>query len=224
VRFFGCKSRTHRTLGRHQIRVFHHWSEQLVSWEARTEDKEALAHVLGAEASPEAAPTVDKHRPCHLTVVGLRCRSPPFMVSINTFPSSLRSSRSKPYWKSTNVAWENSNSGEPSRSAATCRREHEPTPPPAGASRLNRQIGAWWLLHRLWRADGNPVSDRLRRADGNPALDRIQTPKQRYRFYWFNPSCRSGSQQPAFNEVDRPCEPALVDPIHGAVDIFYGFI
>jgi hypothetical protein len=51
--------------------------------------KEALVHVLGAEASPEAALTVDKYRPSRLTVAGLRYRSPPIKVSINTFPSSL---------------------------------------------------------------------------------------------------------------------------------------
>jgi hypothetical protein len=51
--------------------------------------KEALVHVLGAETSLEAALTVDKHRPSRLTVAGLRYRSPPIKVSINTFPSSL---------------------------------------------------------------------------------------------------------------------------------------
>jgi hypothetical protein len=48
-----------------------------------------LAHVLRAEASPEAALIVDKHRPSRLTIVGLRCRSPLIKVNINTFPSSL---------------------------------------------------------------------------------------------------------------------------------------
>jgi hypothetical protein len=57
--------------------------------EARRELKEALAHVLGAEASLEAALTINKHRPSHLIVAGLRCRSPPIKVSINMFPSSL---------------------------------------------------------------------------------------------------------------------------------------
>jgi hypothetical protein len=61
----------------------------LVGREARREVEEALAHVLGAEASPEAALTVDKHQPSHLIIAGLRCRSPPIKVSINTFPSSL---------------------------------------------------------------------------------------------------------------------------------------
>jgi hypothetical protein len=61
----------------------------LVGREARRELKEALAHVLGAKASSEAALTIDKHRPSRLTVVGLRCRSPPIKVSINMFLSSL---------------------------------------------------------------------------------------------------------------------------------------
>jgi hypothetical protein len=58
----------------------------LVGREARRELKEALVHVLGAEASSEAALTVDKHRQSHLTVAGLRCRSPPIKVSISIFP------------------------------------------------------------------------------------------------------------------------------------------
>jgi hypothetical protein len=61
----------------------------LVCREARRELEEALAHVLGAEASPEAALTVTKHRPSRLTVAGLRCLSPTIKVSIITFPSSL---------------------------------------------------------------------------------------------------------------------------------------
>jgi hypothetical protein len=61
----------------------------LVDREARRELKEALAHILGAEASPEDTLTIDKHRPSRLTVAKLRCRSPPIKVSINTFPSSL---------------------------------------------------------------------------------------------------------------------------------------
>jgi hypothetical protein len=61
----------------------------LVSQKARRELKEALAHVLGAEASPEAALTVDKHWLSRLTVAGLRCRSPLIKVSIKTFHSSL---------------------------------------------------------------------------------------------------------------------------------------
>jgi hypothetical protein len=61
----------------------------LVGREDRRELEEALVHVLGAEASPEAALTVDKHRPSHLTIAGLRCHSMPIKVSINTFPSSL---------------------------------------------------------------------------------------------------------------------------------------
>jgi hypothetical protein len=61
----------------------------LVGREARRELEEALAHVLGAEASPKATLTVDKHRPSRLTIAGLHCRSPPIKVSINMFPSSL---------------------------------------------------------------------------------------------------------------------------------------
>jgi hypothetical protein len=162
VQIFGRKTRTCRTLGSHQIRVFRRRSEQLVGREARRELNEALAHVLGAEASPKAALTVDKHRPsCH-TIAGLRCRSPPIKVSINTFPSSLWSRRSKSYRKPTTVARENSNSSEPPRSAATHRCEREPTSPPAGASRINRRISAGWFLHRLWSAaDGNLMSDRI---------------------------------------------------------------
>jgi hypothetical protein len=61
----------------------------LVGREARRELEEALAHVLGAEASPEATLTVDKHQSSRLMVARLRCCSPPIKVSINTFPSSL---------------------------------------------------------------------------------------------------------------------------------------
>jgi hypothetical protein len=61
----------------------------LVSREARRELEEALAHVLGAEASPEAALTIDKHRRSRLTIAGLRFHSRMIKVSINTFPSSL---------------------------------------------------------------------------------------------------------------------------------------
>jgi hypothetical protein len=159
VRIFGHKSRTHRTLTSHQIQVFRRQSEQMVGREARREFKEALAHVLGAEASPEATRTVDKHRLSRLTVAGLRCRSPLIKVSKNTFPSSLWSRRRKPHQKPTTVAWENSNSGEPLHSVAMRRREREPVPTPASASRLSRRIGAGWLLHRLWRADGNLTLD-----------------------------------------------------------------
>jgi hypothetical protein len=141
VWIFGHKSRTHRTLGSHQIRVFRRRSKQLVGREARRELEGALAHVLGAEASPEAVLTVDMYRPSRLTVAGLHCRSPPIMVSINTFPSSLWSRRSKPHRKPTTVAWENSNSGELPRSAMTRRYEREPAPPPVGASGLSRRIG-----------------------------------------------------------------------------------
>jgi hypothetical protein len=58
----------------------------LVGREARRELEEALAHVLGAEASPKAALTIDKHRLSHLTIVGLCCRSLLIKVSINMFP------------------------------------------------------------------------------------------------------------------------------------------
>jgi hypothetical protein len=61
----------------------------LVGREARRELKEALAHVLGAEASPDATLTIDKHRLSCLTIAGLRCCCPPIKVSINTFRSSL---------------------------------------------------------------------------------------------------------------------------------------
>jgi hypothetical protein len=144
VWIFGRKSRTWRTLGSHQIQVFHCQLEQLVGWEARRELEKALAHILGAKASPEAALTVDKHQMSHLTIAGIRCRSPPIKVSINTFPSSQWSCRSKPHRKPTTVARENLNSGEPPRSAATRRHEREPALPPAGASRLDRQISDEW--------------------------------------------------------------------------------
>jgi hypothetical protein len=61
----------------------------LVGREARRELEEALEHVLGAKASPEAALTIAKHRLSYLTVAGLRCCSPPIKLSIITFPSSL---------------------------------------------------------------------------------------------------------------------------------------
>jgi hypothetical protein len=61
----------------------------LVGREARREFKEASAHVLGAEASPEAALTISKHWPSQLTIAGLYYRSPPNNVSIITVPSSL---------------------------------------------------------------------------------------------------------------------------------------
>jgi hypothetical protein len=144
VQIFSRKLRTCRTLGSHQIQVFYRRSEQLVSREARREFKEALAHVLGVEASPEAALTVVKHRPSRLTIARLCCRSPLIKFSIIEFPSSLSSRRSKPHQKPTTVARENSNSGESLRSAVTCHREREPTPPPAGASRLDHRIGDEW--------------------------------------------------------------------------------
>jgi hypothetical protein len=61
----------------------------LVYREARRELKEALAHVLGAKASAEADLTIDKNWLSRRTIAGLRHRSPPIKVSINTFPSSL---------------------------------------------------------------------------------------------------------------------------------------
>jgi hypothetical protein len=56
---------------------------------ARRELEEALAHILGAEDSPEAALTVAKHRVSRLTIAGPRSRSPLIKVSIIKFPSSL---------------------------------------------------------------------------------------------------------------------------------------
>jgi hypothetical protein len=139
VRIFSCKSRTRRTLGSHQIWVFHRHSEQLIGREAGRELEQASTHVLGAKASPDATLTA-KHRSSCLTVAGLRYRPPPIKVSIIKFPSSLWSHRSKPHRKPTTVARENSNSGEPPRSTVTPRRERQPAPPPAGASRLKRRI------------------------------------------------------------------------------------
>jgi hypothetical protein len=139
VRIFSCKSRTHQTLGSYQIWVFRRHSEQLIGREARRELEEASAHVLGVKASPNAALTA-KHRSSCLTIAGLRYRPLPIKVSIIEFPSSLWSRRSKPHRKPTTVAWENSNSGEPPRSAVTRHREREPASPPAGASRLNCRV------------------------------------------------------------------------------------
>jgi hypothetical protein len=134
VRIFGRKSRTWRTLGSHQIRVFRRRSEQLIGREARRELEEASAHVLGAIASLEATLTIKKNRLSCLTVVGLCCRPPLIKVSLTEFPLTPGSRRSKPQRKLTTMARENSNSGEPPRSAL-------PTLPLAGASRLNRLIG-----------------------------------------------------------------------------------
>jgi hypothetical protein len=61
VQIFSRESRTRRTLGSHEIQVFCHWSEQLIGREAIRELKEASVHVLGTEASPEAALTITKH-------------------------------------------------------------------------------------------------------------------------------------------------------------------
>jgi hypothetical protein len=129
VWMFGRNSRTCRTLGSHQIWVSRRRSEQLVGREAKKELEEALAHVLGAEASPKAALTIDKHRQSRLTVVMPHCHSPLIKVSINTFPSSLWSRRSKPHRKPTIVAQENMKTGEPPCSATMRRREREPAPP-----------------------------------------------------------------------------------------------
>jgi hypothetical protein len=141
VQIFSRKSRTRRTLGSHQIQVFHRRSEQLIGWEARRELDEASVHVLGVKASPEAALTVTKHRPSRLTIARLRCLPPLIKVSIIKFPSSLWPRKSKPHRKLTIVAWENSNSGEPPRSAVTRCREREPALPLAETSRLNHWIG-----------------------------------------------------------------------------------
>jgi hypothetical protein len=61
VRIFSRASRTRRTLGSHEIQVFRRRSEQLIGQEAIRELKEASVHVLGTEASPEAALTMTKH-------------------------------------------------------------------------------------------------------------------------------------------------------------------
>jgi hypothetical protein len=61
----------------------------LIGQEARREFEEASVHVLGAEASPEAALTIAKHRSSRLTVARLCCCSLPIKVSIIEFPSSL---------------------------------------------------------------------------------------------------------------------------------------
>jgi hypothetical protein len=134
VRIFGHKSRTHWTLGSHQIWVFCHRLKQLISREARRELEEASAHILGAEASSEAAHTVSMHRPSRLNVAGLRCRPSLINVSLIEFPSSLWSRRSKPHRKPTTMARENLNSGELPHSAMARCHEHEPTLPPARAN------------------------------------------------------------------------------------------
>jgi hypothetical protein len=63
VRIFGRKSKTRRTVGSHQIQVFHHHSEQLIDREARGELEEALAHVLGARAPPRGDPATIEVQP-----------------------------------------------------------------------------------------------------------------------------------------------------------------
>jgi hypothetical protein len=179
VQIFDYKSRTRRTLGSHQIQVFCRRSEQLVGRENRRELKEALAHVLGTEASLEAALTVDKHRPSRLTVAELRCRSPPIKVSINMFPSSQWSRRSKPHRKPTTVARENLNSGELPSLPATRHREREPVPPLAGASHLSRRIGD--ERPRYWVAWFNPSR---RSGSQRPALNEVCRPMSRYQWTW----------------------------------------
>jgi hypothetical protein len=140
VRIFNRKSRTRRTLGSYQIRVFRHRSKQLIGREARRELEEASEHVLGVEASPEATLTVTKHRPSCLSVARLCCRPPPIKVSLIEFRSSLWSRRSKPHRKPTTMAWENLNSGKPSCSDMACRREHEPASPPPRSQPPRRPI------------------------------------------------------------------------------------
>jgi hypothetical protein len=61
----------------------------LVGREARRELEEALAHILGAEASPETTHTIDQHQLSSLTVAGLCFYSRTIRVSINMFSSSL---------------------------------------------------------------------------------------------------------------------------------------
>jgi hypothetical protein len=53
VWIFAHKSRTCRTLGSHQIRVFHRRLRQLAGQEAIREHKEASAHALEVRALPE---------------------------------------------------------------------------------------------------------------------------------------------------------------------------
>jgi hypothetical protein len=53
VWIFVHKSWTRRTLGSHQIWVFHHCLEQLAGQEPRREHKEALAHAVEVRAPPE---------------------------------------------------------------------------------------------------------------------------------------------------------------------------
>jgi hypothetical protein len=144
VRIFSRKSRTRWTLGSNQIRVFCRRSKQLIGREARRELEEASTHVVGIEASMEAALTVTKHQSCRFTVARLRCRPPPINVSLIEFPSSLWSCRSKPHRKLTTVARENSNSGEMTHSGVACRREREPVPPqPEPAAPPSDR---WWMI------------------------------------------------------------------------------
>jgi hypothetical protein len=188
VWIFGRKSRTRRTLGSHQIWVFRRHSEQLIGREARRELEEASAHVLGAEASPEAALTITKHRPSHVIIAGLRCRPPSIKVRLVKFPSSLWSRRSKPHRNSTTMARENSNSSEPPRLAMACRREREPAPPPAGANR--------------------PPSD----------LARTVEIWSRVPFHLINPSRRTEDRWRSFYVVCGPVRPDPMDSVYQLVD------
>jgi hypothetical protein len=53
VWIFTRKSRSRRTLGSHQIRVFHRRLEQLAGQEPRREHKEASVHSLEVSALPK---------------------------------------------------------------------------------------------------------------------------------------------------------------------------
>jgi hypothetical protein len=68
VWIFARKSRTCRTLGSHQIRVFARHLEQLAGQEARREHKEASVHALEAGAPPKAVLTVANRRSSCLPV------------------------------------------------------------------------------------------------------------------------------------------------------------
>jgi hypothetical protein len=68
VWIFARMSRTHRTLGSHQIRVFCCRLVQLAGQKARREHKEALAHAIEAGAPQEANLTITNRRPSCLPV------------------------------------------------------------------------------------------------------------------------------------------------------------
>jgi hypothetical protein len=173
VRIFGSKSRTRRTLGSHQIQVLCRRSEQLIGREPRRELEEALAHVLGAEASPEPTLTVTKQRPSRLIIAGLRCRLPLIKVSLIEFPSSLWSRMSKPHRKQTTMARENPNSGEPPCSAMVRRPWPEPTAPPSDLARTTEIRNRYTLSLDLIRAvelkiDGHHFMWSVDRCAGTP--------------------------------------------------------